>query len=86
MTRRKQQDAPDYVLQYLHKRVRWFDGKLFRKGIVLEVDRFYLDKRAHTRLRVLRDDGFLSVGVDVDLVLEVEGYDPARRGEEARPK
>ncbi len=65
------QDLPEYVTQYLGKHVKWFDPPRHLGGIVADVHRFKVDDHWVIYLHVLRDDGFLSVGVNADQLLEV---------------
>jgi hypothetical protein len=65
------EDQPQYVTRYLGKHVKWFDPPRHLGGTVLNVDRFLVDRRWVIYLRVLRDDGFISPGVDADQLLEV---------------
>jgi hypothetical protein len=64
--------VPAYVITWHGKQITWKDdGRLLSGRVTEVVQRVEYDKRV-IRLRVVRDDGFLTVGLDAQDVLSRE--------------
>lgn len=61
---RREPKVPAYVLEWVGKRVSWYDRPRHLAGIVIEAQQHLVDHHPETLLRIARDDGFIAIGVD----------------------
>ena len=62
---------PAYMVKWLGKYVEWSDSGAWRRGKVLEVERYVWDNRPRLRMRILGDNGFIYPGVAEALVTDI---------------